>query len=224
MRARGAAQNGAMHAWLSTVRRSLFVPAVVPVLVMTGMGAWIANELARVALGAGEGFLAEARHGSMLFAGIVMLSLAEPLELGRDARSGLLLLRAARGGSFALVPRALGLLVACVPAVLVAGLAGGGLPSAGLDLALELALLTAGGMALGARFDRARLVPALWCLVLAGHLRPWLAEHPVGGWVAWVLPRLGDTAGAWGALHTLLWCAGALVLASHGLTRAVDRG
>ena len=42
------------------------------------------------------------RHGSVLFAGVLALSLAEPLEVGRDARQGLLLLRRARNGGFAL--------------------------------------------------------------------------------------------------------------------------
>ena len=59
-------------------------------------------------------------------------------------------------------------------------------------LVRELFCLAAVGLALGAWLDRARLVPALWVLLVAGYLRPWTEGTPL----VWVLPALGTSTGA----------------------------
>ena len=208
-----ASQNGGVHHVISCLRRTLLVPAMLP---LTGVAiglAWLGTRLARGALGGEEGFVDEVRAGSLLFSGALVLSLAEPLAVMRDARSGLLLLRAARGGGFSLPARWLGLLLASLPTVALASLAGGGgllLPPA---LLADLAMLCAGGLLLGSWLDRPLLVPALWCLVVAGHLRPWLGASPV----AWVLPAFGQVSDAAGLAHAALWCLSMLLLAEWRL-------
>ncbi|MCB9897276.1 MAG: hypothetical protein H6825_04670 [Planctomycetes bacterium] len=206
-----------MRVVLSTLRRTLLVPSALPVIAVSAAAAWLGTQLARGVLGGDEGFVEEVRHGSLLFAGALVLSLAEPLEVGKDARSGLLLLRRAKDGGFALVRRWMGLLLAVLPVAAVTALAAGGLPEAPLLLLVELGLLCAGGLLLGACFDRAILVPALWGLLVLGHLRPWLDGSGVGSFVALLVPRLGDTGGGLGLLHAALWCCGALLLADRRL-------
>jgi hypothetical protein len=211
---------------LTTLRRTLFAPAAVAVTALAVALAWLGSYLAAAQLGADAAFLAELRAGSMLFGGALVLSLAEPLAVLRDARGGLLALRIARGGGFALGARWLGLLLATLPTVLLCGWASGGVPAAPLALLLDLAMLCAGGLALGAFLDRGLLVPALWCLAVLAQLRPWLGDSPA----AWILPRIGDLGGAvagvsaLGAAHALCWCAAALLLADWRLSRAVGRG
>jgi hypothetical protein len=90
-----------MHALLSTARRVLLAPALVPLTLACAGLSWLAVLLARQALGGDQGFLDEVRAACLPFAGALVLSLAEPLEVGREAREGWLRLRAARGGGFA---------------------------------------------------------------------------------------------------------------------------
>ena len=214
----GGAENGTVSVALSIVRRTLLVPSLWPVAFVSAVAAWVGTWLAVESMGATEVYVAEVRHGSMLFAGVLTLSLAEPLQTARDARSGLLLLRVARGGGFALVSRWLGLVVATLPLVLLAGLAAGGLPAEPLTLLVQLLVISAAGLALGAFLERGRLVPALWGLVLLGHLQPWIASARWGGAVAWLLPRLGQLEGGWGLVHGLAWSAGALLVAQGRLS------
>lgn len=209
---------------LATLRRSLLVPAVLPLLFVAGAGAWLGTWLAAAALGGDAGFLDEVRQGALLCAGALTLSLAEPLLVGREVRGGLLALRVARGGGPALVGRWLGLVLATLPALVVATLAGGGLPPAPGALLVELLVLAAAGLALGSFLDRARLVPVLWVLLVASYLRPWLAADPRGVVLAWALPALGTLHGWTGVAHGLLWSAGALALAHWRLGRLVARG
>lgn len=212
-----------MRLVLSIARRVLCVPSLLPVVAVAAGAAWMGTWLAQYVLGGDDGFVEEVRHGSVLFAGVLALSLAEPLEVGRDARQGLLLLRRARDGGFALGRRWLGLLLATLPVATAAALAGGGLPEAAWSLLVELGLLCAGGLLLGACFSRAVLVPALWGLFVLGHLRPWLDGSGVGSFAALLLPRLGDTDGAFGLVHAGLWCAGALLLAERRLVAVAAR-
>jgi len=233
---------------VTTLRRTLFVPASVAVTVLAAALAWLGSYLAAAQLGADESFLAEVRAGSLLFGGALVLSLAEPLAVLREARGGLLSLRAARGGGFALGRRWLGLLLATLPTVLICAWAAGGRPAApvgrlsDLRVLLDLGVLCAGGLLLGAFLERALLVPALWCLAVLGQLHPWFGDSPA----AWLLPRLGNldlaaaaadapfagaqSAGpglevaALSAAATLLWCAGMLVLADWRLSRVVGQG
>ena len=198
---------------------------MLPVLAVAGAAAWLGARLATAGLGAGEGFVDEVLAGSLLFAGALVLSLAEPLELGRDARAGLLTLRVAKGGGYALGRRWLGLLLATLPAVALAAVAGGGWPEHPWVLLRQLGVLCAGGLALGAWFDRQLLVPALWMLLVAGHLAPWLAD--VAPPLAWVLPRLGEVEtdlGVWAWAHAVVWSLGAACLARWRLDALVARG
>lgn len=208
----------------STFVRTLVAPSTLPVAFAAAALAFLGVLLARSALGGQEGFVDEVRHGSLLFAAALALSLAEPLEVGRDARGGPLLLRLVRGGRPALALRALGLVLATVPFVLVATWAGGALvPSQPVALVVEVFVLASGGLLLGAWFDRARLVPALWCLIVAGHLHPWLGEG-FGRPVAWLLPELGGDVGAGALLHAGLWAAAALALAEARVLGVAGRG
>ncbi len=208
----------------STLRRCLLVPAVAPTLLVACAAAWLASTLVTANLGAHEPFLADIRQGSLLFAGLLLLSLAEPLEVGRDARDGLLLLRAQRGRGFALVGRWLGLLLATLPVVLLTAPAAGGAPTDPVALLAALAVLAAGGLLLGSLLGRGRLVPALWALAVAGHIRPWLAAHDAGRALAWLLPDLTALHGARGLGHAALWIAAALLLAHARLARVAARG
>lgn len=212
-----------MSVVLSTVRRVLLVPSALPLAVLGAAGAWAGTRLAGEALGAGEGYVAEVRDGSLLFAGVLLLSLAEPLELLRETRAGLLLLRAARGCGPALLGRWSGLTLASVPVVGLAVLASGGWPSQPVALLLALAVTAAAGLALGAFLDRGRLVPALWLLLVAASLRPWIVSRPALAWAGWLLPDIGHLQGARGAAHALLWSAGALLLAEWRLRRLLAR-
>jgi hypothetical protein len=180
---------------------------------------WLGVALARNALGGSEGFVEEVRAGCLPFAGALVLSLAEPLAVAEEARSGLVLLRMSRGAGAALAFRCAGLVLATLPSVLVCALATGGWPPAPGALLLELTVLAAGGLWLGAWLSRPLLVPAIWCLLVVGYLRPWFGDTPV----AWLLPALGELKGPAGAAHALLWAAGALVLAGSRL-RAVAAG
>jgi len=161
-----------MHPLLSTLRRTLGSPALLPLSLAAAGLAWLGRRLAESALGGGEGFVDEVRSGALLVAGVLVLSLAEPLAVAREARSGLLLLRAARGGGFALTQRWLGLVLAMLPTVALSALAAGGVPQQPLPLLLDLLVLAAGGLLLGSLLERGLLVPALWLLLVAGQLRP----------------------------------------------------
>jgi hypothetical protein len=209
-----------MHPLLSTLRRTLAAPALLPLSLAAAGLAWLGHQLAATALGGGEGFVDEVRSGSLLVAGVLVLSLAEPLAVAGEARSGLLLLRVARGGGFALPQRWLGLVLAMLPSVALAALAAGGLPAEPWPLLLDLLVLAAGGLLLGSLLERGLLVPALWLLLVAGQLRPWLVRAGAG----WVLPALGHMTGPEGALHAALWCAGALLLAEWRLGSIAGRG
>ncbi len=211
-----------MNAVRSVLVRTWAAPTAIPVVLVSMGAAALGTRLASQALGGSEGFVDEVRAGSLLFAGALALSLAEPLEVGRDARRGLLTLRVARGGGLALLQRWIGLGLAIAPTVVAAAWASGSLPGTPLALGLQLLVLCAGGLALGAWFERHLLVPGLWLLLVAAHLRPWLAE--VAPPAAWLLPRLGDLQGAAGAGHALLWCAGALLLATARLRLVLGRG
>ena len=209
-----------MLALLSTARRVLLAPALVPLTLAAAGSSYLAVLLASDALGGDEGFVDEVRRACLPFAGALVLSLAEPLEVGREVREGWLALRVARGGGFALLSRWAGLLLATLPTVLIASLAAGGWPRRP-DLALlELAVLCAGGLALGAWLERALLVPALWCLLVAGHLWPWLA----GSGASWLLPRLDGGGGAWSWVAAATWCAGSLLVARARLTTLAGAG
>jgi len=208
-----------VDATLTILWRIWRTPAYVP-LIMVGAGAaFLAGRMAEALLGGPEGFAAEVRAGSLLFAGALVLSLSEPLEVGRDARIGGLMLRVARGGGFALVRRWLAVTVATLPAVGVAALAGGGWPAQPVTLLLQLAVLAAAGLALGSLMDRRLLVPALWALLVLAHVGPWLQTQ----WapLAWVLPSLGHLQEPQGWLHGLAWAAGALFLARARLGQVV---
>ena len=210
---------------ISILQRTWRAPAMLPVLAVAVAAALLGRRLAESGLGADGGFLEEVVAGSMLFAGALALSLSEPLELGRDARAGLLTLRVSRGGGYALGRRWLGLLLATLPAVGLAAWASGRWPGEPLVLLRQLGVLCAGGLALGAWFDRQLLVPALWMLLVAGHLRPWLAD--VAPPLAWVLPRLGEVESVpspWGWLHAACWSLGAVGLARWRLSMLVGRG
>lgn len=209
-----------MHALLSTARRVLLAPALVPVTLACVGLSWLAVLLAGQALGGDQGFLDEVRAACLPFAGALVLSLAEPLEVGREAREGWLALRAARGGGFALLSRWAGLLLGTLPTVLLCAWACGGWPKQPLALLLELGVLCAGGLALGAWFERGLLVPALWCLLVAGHLWPWLSASPA----SWVLPHLGGDPSGLQALAAGAWCAGSLLLARARLAAVVGTG
>lgn len=209
-----------MLALLSTARRVLLAPALVPLTLVAAASSWLAVLLASQALGGDEGFLAEVRRACPPFAGALVLSLAEPLEVGREVREGWLVLRVARGGGFALLSRWAGLLLATLPTVLLAAAAAGGWPQDPAGMLLELGVLCAGGLLLGAWLERALLVPALWCLFVGGHLWPWLA----GSGASWVLPRLDGSAGGAGWLPAAVWCAGSLLLARARLTAVAGAG
>lgn len=211
-----------MHALLSTARRVLLAPSLLPLTLACAGLSWLAVLLAGQALGGDQGFLDEVRGGCLLFAGALVLSLAEPLEVGREAREGWLALRAARGGGFALLSRWAGLLLGTLPTLLICAWACGGGPQQPLALLLELGVLCAGGLALGAWFERGLLVPALWCLLVAGHLWPWLSGSPA----SWVLPHLGVGGGSSGlqVLAAGAWCAGCLLLARSRLAAVVGAG
>ncbi len=213
-----------MYVIRSMLRRTLMSPAVVPVAFAAAALTFLGVMLARSVLGGQEGFVDEVRRGSLLFAAALALSLAEPLEVGRDARGGLLMLRLVRGGRPLLVLRALGLSLATWPIVLVASWAGGVVfPPEPLGLAVEIFVLASAGLLFGAWFDRARLVPALWCLIVAGHLRPWLidgASAPVG----WLLPSLGGSGDLLALVHALLWAGAALAFAEARLLTVAGAG
>jgi hypothetical protein len=212
-----------MLALLSTARRVLLAPALVPLTLVAAGSSWLAVLLASEALGGDEGFVDEVRRACAPFAGALVLSLAEPLEVGREVREGWLVLRLARGGGFALLSRWAGLLLATLPTVLLSAWAAGGWPggpAGAAGLLLELAVLCAGGLLLGAWLERALLVPALWCLFVGGHLWPWLA----GSGASWVLPRLDGAAGATAWLSAAAWCAGSLLLARARLTVVAGAG
>jgi hypothetical protein len=210
----------ALLALLSTARRVLLAPALPLLTLVAAASSGLAVLLASQALGGDQGFVDEVRGACLPFAGALVLSLAEPLEVGREVREGWLALRVARGGGFALISRWAGLLLGTLPTVLVCALAAGGWPRQPLGALLELAVLCAGGLLLGAWLERALLVPALWCLLVAGHLWPWLAH----GAASWVLPRLGDEAGPLHALAAACWCAGSLLLARARLVRLAGAG
>lgn len=211
--------HGCVVALLDTLRRSLLVPSSALVVAAAAALAWFGAWLANSVLGGSEGFVDEVRAACLPFAAALALSLAEPLLVAREARSGLLTLRAARGGGFALGWRWAGLALSTLPAVALAAWAGGAWPDRPVAVLLDLSILCAGGLFLGAWLERGLLVPALWCLLVAGHLRPWLADH----WAAWLLPGLGDLSGAAGVLHAALWCGGLLLLAQHRLGAVVAR-
>lgn len=209
-----------MQPLLSTLRRTLGTPALIPLSLVAAGLAWLSQRLAREALGGGEGFVDEVRTGSLLLAGALVLSMSEALAVRREARDGLLALRAARGGGFALPQRWAGLLLAMLPTVVLAALCGGGAPVRPLPLALDLAVLAAAGLLVGSLVEGGLIVPALWLLLLAGQLRPWLLASGAG----WILPAFGRMEGTEGALHAALWCAGALLLADWRLSAVAGRG
>jgi hypothetical protein len=209
-------------AFLTIVMRVWRAPALIPVMFVTTLAAWLARQLSASLLGGPEAYLAEVAAGSQLLAGVAVLSLAEPLEVAREARSGLLTLRAARGGGFALVLRWLALTVATLPSVVLAAWAGGALPGDPLGLVLQLAVLAAAGLVLGAWLDRRLLVPALWIVLVLAYLSPWLEQGAPP--LAWVVPRLGHLEGLHGAAHALVWCSAALVLARSRLLAVAARG
>lgn len=209
-----------MLALLSTARRVLLAPTLPLLTLVAAASSFLAVKLASEALGGDQGFVDEVRAACLPFAGALVLSLAEPLEVGREVREGWLRLRVARGGGFALTARWAGLLLGTLPTVLVCAWAAGGWPQQPLGALLELAVLCAGGLLLGAWLERALLVPALWCLLVAGHLWPWLAH----GGASWVLPRLGGEVGPLQALAAASWCAGSLLLARARLGRLAGAG
>lgn len=202
---------------MDTVRRSLLVPSSVLVALAAAGLAWVGAWLADSVLGGSDGFVQEVRAACLPFAAALALSLAEPLLVAREARSGLLTLRAARGGGFALGWRWAGLALSTLPVIAIAAWAGGAWPEHPLAVLLDLSILCAGGLFLGAWLERGQAVPALWCLLVAGNLHPWLADH----WVAWLLPRLGDLSGLTGVLQATLWCVAFLVLADLRLRAVV---
>lgn len=209
-----------MRVILATVQRTWAEAALWPIVVLAAGLAWLGRRLALEALGGGEEYAGEVQAGALLLAGAAVLSLAEPLVLAREARGGLLLLRAARCGGFGLAGRWAGLMLAMLPALALAVVAGGGLPPRPLGVALDLVVLVAGGLLLGSLLERTLLVPALWILLVAGHLRAWL--EPAG--VGWLLPAFGQLDGWDGALHAVLWACGALALARWRLAAVAGRG
>ena len=206
-------------ALLGTLRRVLLVPQTALAALLGSGLAWLGVRLAAEALGGGEGFVDEVRLSSLLFVGALVLSLAEPLQVAGEARSGLLALRRARGGSFGLVARWAGLLLATLPALALTALAGGGWPAGGAWAVVDLGVLCAGGLLLGAFLERALLVPALWLLFVAGHLHPWLAGTPAG----LVVPTFGAARDASGLAVAGLWVAGALLVARARLAAVAAR-
>ncbi len=206
-----------MREWWSILRRTLLVPTTALAAAGAVLAAWLSALLAEGSLGGTEGFVEEVRQGAALFAGALVLSLAEPLEIGREARSGVLALRLSRARSSGLLLRALALSMATWPVVLLASLAAGGWPTEPLGLAVELFTLAAGGLALGSVLDRQLLVPALWALLVVAHLRPWLVEAAWGAPLAWVLPRIGELHGGAALAHGVLWGLAVLLLASWRL-------
>lgn len=204
---------------LDTLRRTLLVPSSAMVAVAAAALAWFGTWLAGSVLGGSEGFVDEVRAASLLFAAALALSMAEPLLVAREARSGLLTLRVARGGGFALGWRWAGLALSTLPAVSLAAWAGSGWPERPLAVLMDLSILAAGGVFLGAWLERGLAVPALWCLLVVGNLRPWLGDH----WVAWLVPGLGGLSGVTGALYAALWCVALLLLANHRLGTVVAR-
>ena len=213
-----------MHVARTVFLRCLTAPSLAPVLFLGGVAAWVSSTLAASALGADAAFLAEVRQGSLLFAGLLFLSLAEPLETGREARDGLLLLRAVRGGGFALTARWAGLLAATLVSLLPAAVVGGGWPRAPLAVVAGLGVFVAGGLLLGACLRRAHLVPALWALAVATHLRPWLASEAWTAPVAWLLPDLAAVERPAGLGAAACWVAGALLLTHARLARVAAGG
>jgi hypothetical protein len=209
----------AMLPLLSTLRRTLWTPALLPVACVAAGLAWLGHRLAEVQLGGGEGFVDEVRTGSLLLAGALVLSMSETLSVRREARDGLLALRAAKGGGFALTQRWLGLALGMLPTVALAAAFGGGVPAHPLPLALDLLVLAAGGLLLGSVLEGGLLIPALWLLLVVGQLRPWLAPSGAG----WLLPAFGHLQGVEGALHAGLWCAGALLIADWRLSAVAGR-
>jgi len=208
----------AMFAVLSILKRTLLVPAVWPVAVVAVAAAWIGNDLAAHALGGDGAFVAEVRHGSLLFAALLLLSMAEPLQMAQETRSGLLMLRHGKGGGFALVARGTGLILSLLPLLCLAAWASGGLPAAPWGLLAQVAVLVAGGLVLGAWLDRRRLVAALWALAIVGQLRPWLTGLDGSAVWVWLVPDLGAVGAGAAWAHGLLWALGALALAHGRLT------
>jgi len=212
-----------VHEWWSILRRTLGAPAMPLVAAGAVVAAWLSTLLAEASLGANEGFVDEVRQGAALFGGALVLSLAEPLEVGREARSGLLAVRLSRTRTSGLAVRALALSMSTWPVVAAVSLAAGGLPPDPVSLVVELFVLAAGGLALGSVLDRHLLVPALWGLLVVAHLRPWLAEAAWGAPLAWVLPRMGDMQGPLALAHGVAWGAAALLLAGWRLDVAAGR-
>jgi len=203
-----------------TLRRVLVVPQTALAALLGAGLTLLSVRLAGEALGGGEGYVDEVRRASLLFSGALVLSLAEPLAVAGEARSGLLTLRRARGGSFGLAGRWLGLWLSTGPALLLSALAGGGWPDGGGHVPVDLAMLAAAGLLLGAWLPRPLLVPALWMLLAAGHLRPWLGELTAGR----LLPAFGAARELPADLASLAapaaFCAGCLLL-SHWRLLAV---
>lgn len=210
---------GAVRPWISILRRVWCVPAILPVTVLAVGATVFATMLARVALG---GAVADARQGALLFAGALFLSLCEPLEIGREARGGPLVLVAVRRRGLGLPTRALALLLGSLPVLGLAALASGGWPADPVGLIGSQLVLSMAGLFLGAFVDRALLVPALWGLVVVGHLRPWIAAGPAAP-LAWLLPGLGELRSPVLLAHALVWGAGLLCLAQWRLERVVAR-
>lgn len=207
-----------MRHGLTIVKRTLLVPGFWPVLAVAAAAAWAGTWLAEQVLGGGQGFVAEARHGSLLFAALLLLSLAEPLQVADEARGGLLLLRHARGGGAALLTRWAALVLTLLPALALVALAAGGLPERPGLLVAQLGLLTAGGLALGCCLDRRRLVPALWALAVLAQLRGWLVVEPWSRPLAWCLPDLSGVG--WSGL---LWALAVLALGRGRLEHQLAR-
>jgi hypothetical protein len=204
---------------VSTLRRTLLTPGLLPASVVAAGLAWLGTRMADGQLGGGEGFVSEVRTGALLLAGALVLSISDALSVGREARDGLLALRAARGGGFALPQRWLGLVLAMLPTVTLAAVCAGGAPAHPLPLLLDLLVLAAAGLLLGSLLEGGLLIPALWLLLVAGGLRPWIAASGAG----WLLPAFGRMEGVEGALHAGLWCAGALLLADWRLSTIAGR-
>ena len=217
-----------MSVVLTVARRALFVPTLLPLTLVALAGAWAGPWLAMNSMGATDAYLSEVRHGCLLFVGTLVLSMSEPLLVGREAASGLLSLRVAKAGGLGLVPRWLGLTLACVPLVVLSAFVAGGAPRDPAALLAQLLVLAAGGLLLGSFLERGRLVPALWALLVIGHLRPWLEAVQweglaVGKALALIVPRLGAVDGSQGALHALLWSLAALALARARLLAVAGR-
>jgi len=201
-----------------TVKRTLLVPGIWPVVAVAVLAAWVGSWLATHSLGGDDGFLEEVRHGSLLFAALLTLSLAEPLQTGREVRTGQMMLRHAKGGGFALSARWVGLFLSLLPVLALAALAAGGVPASLAGLAGQVGVLVAGGLALGSFLERRHLVPALWGLALLGQLRPWMST--LEGSVAWIwlVPDLGSVGSGAAWQHGLCWALGVLALAHGRLT------